>query len=366
MKKTLVILNMSQGGAETFLMKLFRKVDKNKLIFDFIFTTDTKQFYEDEIIKLGGRIYRINSKSYKLLTRHKEVKEIVRKNKYDTVFVASQNSVGALSLYAAKKGGANKLVFRSTNTKASGKISTILLHYLFRPFANRLSNIKLAPSTEAAKHMFGKRYPMDKVKLVNNGIDTNLFEFNEESRVKIRKQLNVSDEFLIGHVGRFAKQKNHKYLIKVFNEVLKVKPNAKLLLIGKGPLKETGIRQAKSLGIYENIIIKEGITNMQEYYMAMDMLVFPSFYEGLPNVVVEAQATGLPCLISNTISKEVVLTDLVNMLSIKVDPVNWAKKIDDFNVKNREGYADILKEKGYDIEDVLNVFLKTIMGENND
>lgn len=358
-----MIINMYQGGAETFLMKLFRELDKRHMMFDFIFTDNNELFYEQEIRKLGGTIYRVTSKSYKLFKKHNEIKEIVNKNNYKVVFTASHISLSGLNLFASKKGGANKLIFRSTNTKAGGKLSKRILHYLFRPFANRLSNVKLAPSTEAAKHMFGKRYPMDKVKLVKNGIDTNLFEFNEESRVKIRKQLNVSDEFLIGHVGRFAKQKNHKYLIKVFNEVLKVKPNAKLLLIGKGPLKETVIRQAKSLGIYENIIIKEGITNMEEYYMAMDMLVFPSFYEGLPNVVVEAQATGLPCLISDEITNEVILTDIVKKISIKASPERWARTVLESSsmiINDRSKYVNKLREQGYDTQEVLNKMLEIL------
>lgn len=360
-----ILNSMNQGGAETFMMKLFR-TSQGEIVFDVININSEKNFYDDEIISLGGEIHVPKTKINNKFQEIKYIKKIVKEKKYKNVIINADNNLQLYRILAAKKAGADNIIIRSMNTKVTGGFIKKILHKLIRPFTNKLGNIKIAPNTESAIHMFGKRETKKNVYIVNNGIDTNKFKFSNEKRTEKRKHLGLDAEYLIGHVGRFSEQKNHDYLLDVFYEYIKTNSNAKLLLIGKGDLKEKVKIKAKNLNILDKIIFKEGINNIQDYYMAMDVLVFPSLYEGLPNVVVEAQATGLPCLISNTISKEVVLTDLVNMLSIKVDSVNWAKKTDDFNVKNREVYAGILKEKGYDIEDVLNIFLKTIMGEKND
>lgn len=369
MKRLLCILGgMDAGGAETFLMKVYRNIDRNKYQMDFCVAKQEKGFYEDEIVKLGGKIYRIIPKSKGIIKNFIDIKKIVKENEYKYVLRISQHSLSALELLAAKLGGAKIVAFRSSNTNTGGGKLGLLLHYIFRPIANKIVNVKIAPSTEAAKYMFGNSVvKKNKYNLIKNGLDIEKFKYSEENRISIRKELNIEDKFVIGHIGRFSLQKNHKFLLEIFKEYLNKNSNSVLLLIGKGEKEEEIKEYAKELKIGNNVIFYGISDKVNQMYSAMDFYVFPSFFEGMPNVIIEAQTSGLRCLISDTITNECNITNKITFKSLKDSAKNWSEEID-CNGENRTELVKILYDKSYDINSVVAEFERTIFNseENNE
>ncbi len=364
MKKLLCIVgNMNAGGAETFLMKMYRKFDKSKYQMDFCVASIQEGFYEKEILDLGGKIYRITPKIKNPIKNFLDIKNIVKNNDYKYVLRVSQHSLSTLELLAARLGGAKKIAFRSSNTNPGNSKLSLLIHYVFRPFANLITNVKIAPSTEAALFMFGKRVVKNKkFYLLNNGLEIKDYEYSEENRKKIRKELGLKNEFLIGHIGRFSKQKNHKFLLDIFKEFLKKNSNSLLLLIGIGELENEIKDYAKELNIYNKIIFYGPSNKTSQIYSAIDYLVFPSLYEGMPNVVIEAQASGLECLVSDTITKECNLTNKVKFKSLQDSPKEWSKEIK-LEKSNRSDVVKFLYDNHYNIDDVVLTFEKIIFND---
>lgn len=357
-----LISSMDVGGAETFIMKVFRNIDNNKIMFDFLVSEHNKCFYDDEILKLGGKIFKGEFKSKHPIKSFLKIYLTVRNQKYKVVFRCSEHPMAYLDLLAAKLGGAKMLMIRSTNTSTGGGILSNILAYIFRPLLNLISNIKIAPSTEAGKWLFGKQ-KMDsgEVLLMNNGIEVEKFVFSQEIRDSIRKDLCLEDKFVIGHVGRFNAQKNHLFLLDVFSIIVQECPNAILMLIGKGEREKEIREKAELLNLSDKVIFMGVRSDVNNLMMAMDVFVFPSLYEGMPNVVIEAQATGLPCIISDTITREVALTNLVNYFSLNDELLDWAEFIIMQKGIKRNDMKQILLEKGYDISVTADIITNEVM-----
>lgn len=364
MKRLLCIVgNMDAGGAETFLMKIYRNMDRTKYQMDFCVAKEEKGFYEDEIQGLGGRIYRITPKSKGIIKNFSDIKKLVKENEYKYVLRISQHSLSALELFAAKLGGAKKVIFRSSNTNTGGSKINQLLHYMFRFLPIIISNVKIAPSTEAAIFMFGKNaVKKKKVIILHNAIPFEKYKFSKEIREQKRKKLGLQENLVIGHVGRLTKQKNHEYLLRIFKKVKEEKKNVVLLLIGKGELENELKNTVKELKIENDVKFLGVRDDVPELMMAMDVFVFPSLYEGLPNTVVEAQATDLKCVISDKITRETNITGKVEFLSIKEEDINaWKNMVlDCTNKYERKNNYNILKENKYVIEDVVQIFVESI------
>lgn len=355
-KRVLVLIStVDAGGAETFVMKVFREIRKEGWCFDFLINKADSEFYKKEILESGGKIYIGISKLKHPIKCFKFVRRIVSENKYNTVFCVSAHPAAVLDIIAAKKGGAKKAITRSANTNIDGKLNVIIAK-LFRPLIDRLSDVKLAPSTEAGVWMFGNKcLRKAELQLINNGLDTDRYCFNPLTRRRIRDSLDLSThDFAICHIGRFSYQKNHNLLIDIFKEIKSGWPEAKLFLAGNGELKEIIENKVKDYGLEDSVKFVGIRDDIPDFLMGMDMMIFPSFYEGLPNVVIEAQATGLKCIVSDRISKEVILTDLVMMFSIESSMSDIVMIVREHYLKTvkREIYTKILKDKGYDIQDV--------------
>ncbi len=361
MKRLLCIIgSMDVGGAETFIMKLYRKIDKDLYQIDFAVGNKGDNFYADEIYVFGGKIFPITPKSQSLKQNVKDIWHVVKQNNYKYVLRVSQHSLSGLDLLIAKMAGAKICAFRSSNTNTtSGKVKENLLHYLFRFLPKIVANVKIAPSSEAANFMFGKSIFINKkVHILKNAIDLNVYKYNGESRELIRKSFNIDNCFVIGHVGRFYHQKNHSFLLKIFLEVQKNYKNSRLLLVGTGELEDHIKQEALNLGIYEKIIFSGLRSDIPQLLSAMDVMVFPSLYEGLPNSVIEAQATRLPCFISTNITKEVDITGLVSFIPLSKPPRIWASHIMKFPILNREiPICEEFKKHKYDIENTVEDFI---------
>lgn len=369
MKRLLCIMGgMNVGGAETFIMKVYRNIDKSRYQFDFCINTPIEDnYYAKEIQDLGGHIYVTVPKSSGLFKQCFAIREIVKKNHYIHVLKVKQHSLACIDLLAAKAGGATVLAMRSTNSLTGGLINEVL-HKLFAFLPRIIPTIKIAPSDEAGRYTFGRKQLTDgKVTIINNGLDVEKYRFNYELRCKNRKKWGICDKHLvIGHIGRFNKQKNHRFLIDVFCEIRKRNSTAVLFLVGVGELENETIEKVRALGLNDYVIFAGLRDDVSELLSAIDVIIFPSFYEGLPNTIIEAQACGIPCLISDTISRQVAITDLVYFISIKENADFWASEMEKIYTANRERekYATIVKKMGYDISDCAEKIINLVFEGN--
>lgn len=354
MKRMLCIVGgMNAGGAETFLMKIYRALDRSQYQMDFAVAIKDKGFYDDEILSMGGKIFHIVPKSDGFIKNFFDIRRIVKENGYKSVLRTSQHSLSALELLAARLGGAKKLIFRSSNSNtATGNKRDLLLHKICRFMPVFFANVRIAPSKEAAEFMFGENCLKNgHAQIVHNGINLDYYKFDQEARERIRDDFGLKDCYVLGHVGRFNRQKNHVFLIKLFYEYQKQHDDARLLLVGKGELEKEIKELCESLKIKEKVVFAGVRSDMPALYSAMDVFVFPSLYEGMPNAVIEAQACGLKCIVSNTITSDAAASNQIEYCSI-MDNEMW---IDEITSKQAEKKMVIRSiDPRYDIKNVIN------------
>ncbi len=333
------------GGVETFLMNYYRNIDKNRVQFDFINMFD-KLYYDNEIKELGGKVYNVQNVKKNPISYYKAIKKIVQEKQYNIVHVNMLSMANILPIIAAKKGGAKHIIIHSHNTGTPKGILRKILDKLNKSIAIKNATNYFACSNLAGKWMFSGKV---KFEVVNNAIDIENFEFNADIREKIRKELNVKDEVIIGHVGRFCEQKNHMFLINMFEQFCKIDEKSKLLLIGEGELKEKIILEIQKRKLEDRVIILTPKDDIQNYYQAMDVFVLPSKFEGLGIVVVEAQANGLQCICSDAIPDEVKL-----LKTFRKIPFNYSEWIMELkNIQYRAGKEEsknALQRNNYDIK----------------
>ena len=330
MQRLLCLLSsMNMGGAETFLMKVYRALDKTRYQMDFCICVEEKCDYEDEILQMGGRIFRISPKSRNPKAFKSGLKKIINENSYVNVLRITSNAAGFWDLKIAKKAGATHTVARSSNASDGNSRLQLMIHKTGRALWMKYVDVKIAPSDLAAEYTFGKRAVANKeVHFLNNGLDLDVFRFDMKSRLKIREEWGAKDSTVVlGHIGRFNTQKNHKFLIQVFSEYVKNNPDSLLILTGVGDLEEQVIQQVNELHLKDKVIFTGLRKDIPNLLSAFDVFVFPSFYEGMPNTVIEAQACGLPCVISDTITAQANLSGKVAYLP-PGETAAWTSAID--------------------------------------
>ena len=367
MQRLLCFLSgMNAGGAETFLMKMYRNIDRDKYQFDFCINVKEKCFYEDEILSLGGRIYRIPSKSDNLKEFKRQLTDIIIAGKYQHVLRITSSAMGFMDLKIARKAGAKICCARSSNASDGGGFKAWIVHRLGRFLYNRYVNVKIAPSDLAARYTFGKtEYLSGKVAILHNAVDLDIFCFNEDCRRSVRKELGISDSVkVIGHVGRFAEQKNHMFLADVFHSIHNKDSNTLLLLVGDGSLKPAFEEKINKLGLSESVVFAGVRSDVPALLSAMDVFVFPSLYEGMPNTVIEAQATGLPCVIADTITREANITGLVTYLPLN-NANQWAENVLAAMFNERIDTKKSFIANKYDVQSVAGEFVNYIFDEKN-
>lgn len=326
------------GGVEAVVMNYYRNIDRNKVQFDFICDEDSKYIPREEIEKLGGKIILIPpyQKPFKY---HKELKKVLKERNYKIVH-SHISTMSFFSLWAAKSAKVPVRIVHAHSTTNKQEKKKNLMKQVLRPFSKVFANRYFCCSELAGRWLFGnKTYNQGKVYLLNNAIDVDKFKYNEKVRKAKRKELNIKDkDLVIGHIGRFVKQKNHEFLIDIFNEIHKQNKNTILLLAGDGPLKEEIQNKVKKLGLEKNIQFLGQRNDANELYQAMDAFVLPSLYEGLPVVGVEAQAAGLPCFFSTDMTKETKVLDSTKFIELSKSPKEWAdiiiKELNNFKRKD--------------------------------
>ena len=347
-----VIGRMDLGGAETLIMNLYRHVDRNNVQFDFVENTTKEAFFDQEIRSLGGRIY--NCPYYNGKNHFAYVKwwdQFFKEHAAEYTAVHGHlGSTAAIYLRAAKKNGLYAIA-HSHNTKGVG-----FGDFLYRTYAfptRYIADQFFACSRSAGIDRYGRKVGSDPARCVvlHNSIETKRFAYDPMLREKTRLKLNVSEgEILIGHVGRFVKQKNHSFLIDIFSEVCKTLSNAKLLLLGKEDAAQEIRRKAEMLGLADRVIFAGVQNDTSPYYQAMDVFVLPSLFEGLPVVMVEAQTAGLPCIISDKVPESCILNDeLVMVCNLSERKERWAECVLAQSEKLRVDGSGVVAAKGFDI-----------------
>ena len=315
------------GGVESVLMNYFRHIDRTKIQFDFLCDFDSTNIPYEEIESLGGKVILIPPYQ-KVFRYQKELIRIFKENKYKIVH-SHINTMSIFPLRAAKRAGVPVRIAHSHSTTNKREWKKNLLKQVLRPFSKVYATDYMCCSELAGRWLFGdKEYDKGNVYLLNNAIDLNKFKYDEGIRERKRKELNIpEDTLVIGHVGRFVEQKNHRFLIDIFNEVHKENSNSLLLLAGQGPLMDEMKEKVKRLDLEENVRFLGQRNDINELYQAFDVFLFPSLYEGLGMVLIEAQCSNLLCVASTEVPNIVKKNDNVLFLKLSNNINNWKNKI---------------------------------------
>lgn len=357
-----VLGGTSLGGAESRIMDLYRHIDRSRVQFDFLVHSDEQprkpQFYDGEIEEMGGHIYVLpKMKLYNYIAYRKAIVKFFQAHHEFVAVHGHMTSTAGIYLPIAKKYGIPRTIAHARSAGVDKGLKGFATRILRLGLAGKAEDC-FACSKEAAISVFGqKAYDRGRVTLFPNAIDSDKFAFNRELRESIRGELKLEDKFVVGHVGRFHYSKNHEYLIRVFAAFCEKcrqqgEPEAMLLLLGEGALMEQTKELCRELGVEKNAIFAGNHGNVEAYYNAMDFFCFPSRFEGLPGTVVEAQVSGLPCLVSDRVTGEVGITKLVCYESIDESPERWVDIMLEkaMHMDERRSYAKEIAEAGFDVK----------------
>ena len=341
----------NKGGKESYILNSFKAFDKKKYNFTFI-AYDDEIAYEDYLIRNGGRIIHLPQRSNGLFKYRKALDDLFKHNKYDVLWANKTTLSSCEILEIAKK---NKVPLRIVHSHSSSNMGgklTYILHSINKHCVRNWANEYFACSDTAGKWFYGDQ----PYKLIKNGIDVDKFRFNPDIREQVRKQLGLEGNFVIGHVGRLSIEKNHKKLISAFNEVKKTKADAKLVLCGDGEERSSIEEQIKQLGLTGDVILLGTVDNVNEILQAVDVIVMPSLFEGLPFALLEAQAAGLKCVVSDTISKESDIVGWNVPLPLSEKDEKWAKAICGLDISyDRADGANVIVKEGFDITECIHI-----------
>ena len=334
-------------GITNVIMNYYRTMDKSDMQIDFVIPNIPRKDLKEEIKRNGGQIYVLGNRMRNPISYVRNLTKLIKERNYDIVHAHGNSCTLALEMYAAKKGGVNVRISHSHNTTCKYKIAHILLRKMFDAHRTHA----FACGQKAGEWLY-KEEPFE---IVKNGIDIEKYRFNEEVRKVYRDKYNLNEKKVIGHVGHFSYQKNHEFLINVFSELYKMDDSYRLLLVGDGILKKEIEQMINNMHLSDMVIFTGKTPDVPQLMQAMDVMVLPSRYEGLPLTLIEAQAACLPCFVSDTVSNEVAITDLVNFISLDKPPVEWARIIDSYIYPNRKEKVDKvcnrIIEQGYSIKD---------------
>lgn len=313
----------NNSGVIAVLLNYYQNLDREKIQFDFLYYLPSNFSSEKRIERLGGKTYKI-SKTNNLLKFRKQISSFFNSYRGQYPIVHLHDPFLARIIYdILKKNGVRYLIVHSHATCYSDKkISSIRNRLLCMNIA-RHCDVCMACSKAAGDFLFGKKV---KYYVMNNAIDLEKFKYNQQIRIEKRHEFGLNNEFVLGHVGNFVNQKNHFFLLKIFSEVLRLKPDAKLLLVGDGILRQRIENKAAEMGIIQKIMFLGKRRDVNEIYQAMDVFALPSLFEGLPMVGVEAQCSGLPIVFSDEISPEAGIGNFM-FLKLKDSPGKWASVI---------------------------------------
>lgn len=337
-----IVTYMGRGGLETMLMNYYRAIDRAKVQFDFLTHRDFRADYDDEIEALGGKIYRLPNLNPFSRSYLGALDRFFREHPEYRIVHSHLDCMSAIPLKAAKKHGVPVRIGHAHNSNQPRDAKYLLKLFFKRMIAGQATQL-FACSEEAGRWMFGNA----DFRVLNNAIDAGKYAFDADIRSTVRRELGLpADALVVGHVGRFDPQKNHRFLVEIFE---KMPEDARLLLVGDGVLRPDVEQQAEALGIRDRVLFTGVRTDVDRLLQAMDVFLMPSLFEGLPVSIVEAQAAGLPCLISDKVPIECKKTDLVTQIPLDASPAKWAEAVLSAAEAPRGNTLAQIRETGFDI-----------------
>lgn len=348
-----VIHSMNLGGAENFIMNVYRNIDRSRVQFDFL--VNENGTFDEEISKLGGHIWIIPYVSQAGPWKyHMELTHFFQNHEYRVVH-SHLDMVSGEVIECAKKAGVPYCITHSHNTDTTGNWLVKKLKEYYQRKILLYADVRMACSEQAGKWLYGNNNSI----VINNAIDLEKFQFQQDLRTKIRKLYEISENTMVlGHVGRYSKVKNHDFLLKVFEAYHQKHSNSKLLLCGNGDLKEAIREQVVKKKLQNQVIFFDASTDVYKMYNMMDVFVFPSLYEGMSLAMLEAQANGLPIVASDSVDSRSAVTDSVVFLSLNEGMDNWVNAIEHVERDVCNCGLQKLQEAGYDIKQVAGQLMK--------
>ena len=341
-----VVTYMGRGGLETMIMNYYRNIDRSKVQFDFLVHRQEEAAYDKEILSLGGHIYRMPvlnpfSKAY-----FSSLDSFFKEHRYNIVH-SHLDCMSAYPLKIAQKNGVCVRIAHS-HSKSQDKNLKYPIKLLSKRLIPKYATHLFACGKEAGDWMFnGNPYT-----IINNAIDANKYKYNCDIEKEVRAELGISkNDKIIGHVGRFNPPKNHSFIIDAFNSVHTKSRDTKLVLVGSGDDQQAIEDKVKSLGLSDTVLFLGSRGDVNRVLQAMDVFLFPSLYEGLPLSIIEAQAAGLPCIISDNVPDECIKTDRVFRYSLSEPADFWADKIfEALKISKKDTLSEIVAS-GFDIKE---------------
>ena len=343
MKILEVGMGANLGGIETYFHNYYKHFSKD-FHFDFTDKEDGLAF-SDEYTADGCIIYHMPDFKKQPISYFFKLTHILKDGGYDAIHINMLSAANILPVIAGRF-TKTKVIVHSHNSGTPSGFSRKLLHYINKPLL-KFADVYLACSNLAGEWLFGNKH----FTVIPNAIDSSVFNVNNNKRTEYRAKLGFSENnYVIGHVGRFAEQKNHTFIIDVFSELHKKSDNYKLLLVGDGELKENILNKVTELGLTNSVVFTGNVSNVQDYMQAMDLFVLPSLFEGLPVTGVEAQACGLSCMFSDTITNELKITENVEFVSLE-DKAKWIKTAEKMVKHPKTDNIEIIRSAGYNISE---------------
>lgn len=357
-KKILVIgMTKNHGGIESFILNMYKEINKNNFKIDFI------NMYDDEIVGYDlfnqgkSNIFNVSNEYKRPLKCYKELNKILANNKYDIVHINKNSICSPIILAAVKNAKVPVRIIHSHNTQSTGGSFGDILHFINKRFLHKYCNYYFACSNDAGKWMFNNKIlNSNKYFIINNAIDLEKFIFDMQKREKIRNELKIDkNSFVVGHVGRFEGQKNHDFLIDIFYKILDKRADAKLVLVGEGSCMNNIKEKVEQYKISDRVVFLGKRNDTSELYQAFDVFCLPSIYEGLGIVNLESQAAGLPTIMSDKVPKAAKVTELGKFVKLESSSEEWAEFIiktgsNIYRDKDKQVYIDEIREAGYDIK----------------
>ncbi|WHQ78649.1 glycosyltransferase [Latilactobacillus curvatus] len=354
-----VIGKMDRAGAETMIMSLYRRIDRNKIQFDFMVHSKEKGDFDDEIRALGGKIFYIDKfKGFNPIPYYFAWRKFLKKHSEYRVIHGHIGSSALIYISVAKSLGRKTIIHSHSAFSDRFNLHDHLISWLNYPNKHIATEL-LAASKQAGIDGFGKSVILqNNFRVLNNAIDTNKFLYSKLKRQQIRTKLGISpDTLIIGNIGRLVEVKNQSRLIEIFNTILVKIPDAHLLILGEGPLREKLEQLIVDKGLKSNVHLVGVKDNVADYLSAMDIFVFPSLHEGLGISLIEAQSTGIPCVVSDAVPIEAKVSPLLTFISLKSSDNEWMKIIlrerENYSIQNRTSQVEKIKQANYDISQTL-------------
>ncbi|MCM1182541.1 MAG: glycosyltransferase [Roseburia sp.] len=340
---------------ENFIMNLYERMDREKIQFDMVVHMRKQNDYVDAIRQMGGRVYELPRLTRNPIQNLIQLFHIVRDNRYGIVIRHTSNALAAPQLLAARAGGAYTICHSHNETDPQK-----LLHRLGRLLMRFAAMERFACSEKAGQWMYG-RQPF---RIIRNAIDIRRFAYRPEASRRIREEFNLGDRRVYGHIANFISSKNHLYLLQIYKEIAKLDENARFFCVGDGSLRAGIESEIRRLGLEDRVILTGIRKDAEDFLSCFDVFIFPSVFEGLPLTLIEAQAAGLPCLISDTITRDVVVSrNLVRYESIERTPDIWAREAAAMGIDaDRNCQYEAIAGAGYDVEALAKWYEKYITG----